>query len=80
MTHTPHSLAAEFPDKAEAIHDLKASDDHFAKLVEKYETVNRAIHRAETRVEPVSDTYEAQLRKQRMTLKDEIHHKLSVDS
>ena len=80
MTHTPHSFAAEFPNKTRAIHSLKMSDDHFAKLVEKYETVSRDIHRAETRFEPVSDTHEAQLRKTRMELKDEIHHQLSVES
>ena len=28
MSHTPHELAEEFPDKVQQIHDLKVSDAH----------------------------------------------------
>ncbi len=72
MTHTPHELAEEFPEYAARIHELKSGNAHFAKLADEYHEVNRAIHRAETRVEPVSDEHEEGLRKRRMTLKDEI--------
>ncbi|MCC5982994.1 MAG: DUF465 domain-containing protein [Rhodobacteraceae bacterium] len=72
MSHTPHELAEEFPNATDAIHDLKLSDAHFARLAEEYHTVNRAIHRAETLVEPVSEQHEHELRRERMRLKDEI--------
>ena len=72
MSNTPHELHEEFPDKAQAIHALKEANGHFAKLVEEYHEVNRAVHRAETRVEPTSDEAEAALRQKRMRLKDEI--------
>ncbi len=72
MSNTPHELHEEFPDKAQAIHALKTSDTHFARLVEEYHDVNRAVHRAETRVEPVSAEAEAALRHKRMRLKDDI--------
>ncbi|WP_224815809.1 YdcH family protein [Hasllibacter sp. MH4015] len=72
MSHTPHELAEEFPDDADAIHALKTSDAHFAKLADAYHEVNRAVHRAETGVEPLDDMAETQLRKERMRLKDEI--------
>ncbi|MEP3347478.1 MAG: DUF465 domain-containing protein [Litoreibacter sp.] len=72
MSHTPHELAEEFPDKAETIHALKESNAHFRKLFEEYHTVNRAVHRAETNIEPTDNAFEASLRKQRMTLKDQI--------
>ena len=72
MTHTPHELAEDFPEDAEKISALKQSDAHFARLIEDYHTVNRAVHRAETQVEPVSDDHETALRRQRMHLKDEI--------
>ena len=72
MTHTPHELAEEFPDQAERISDLKQSDAHFAKLVDEYHEVNRAVHRAETNVEPVEELAEVEMRKQRAALKDEI--------
>ena len=72
MSHTPHELAEGFPEKAAAISALKQSDAHFAKLAEDYHEVNRAVHRAETNVEPVSDAVESDLRKKRAALKDEI--------
>lgn len=72
MTHTPHELAEDFPEYADKIHDLKSRDAYFARLVDEYHTVNRAIHRAETNVEPVSDQAETEMRKRRMILKDEI--------
>lgn len=72
MSHTPHELAEEFPEKAAAISALKQSDAHFAKLAEDYHEVNRAVHRAETNVEPVSEATESDLRKKRAALKDEI--------
>ncbi len=72
MSHTPHELAEEFPEKAALISDLKQSDAHFAKLSEEYHEVNRAVHRAETNVEPVSEQAENDMRKKRAALKDEI--------
>lgn len=72
MSHTPHELADEFPADVSKIHALKSSDAHFSRLVDEYHAVNRTIHRAETRVEAIAEETEAQLRKQRMTLKDDI--------
>ncbi|MGR3617811.1 MAG: YdcH family protein [Paracoccaceae bacterium] len=72
MSNTPHELHEEFPDKADAISDLKQSDAHFAKLADEYHAVNRAVHRAETNVEPISNSAETDLRKKRAVLKDEI--------
>ena len=72
MGHTPHELAADFPDHAEKLHTLKESDAHFAKLYDEYHDVNRSVHRAETNVEPMSDLAMLDLRKQRAHLKDQI--------
>lgn len=72
MTHTPHELAADFPEHTDAIHALREANPHFAKLCESYHEVNRAIHRAETLVEPTSEAHEQELRRERMTLKDEL--------
>ncbi|WP_406645468.1 DUF465 domain-containing protein [Aliisedimentitalea scapharcae] len=72
MSHTPHELAEEFPDKVDAISALKQSDAHFAKLSEEYHEINRAVHRAETNVEPIEELAEVDLRKKRAALKDEI--------
>ena len=72
MSHTPHELAEEFPDSIETMSALKQSDAHFAKLFDAYHDINRAVHRAETNVEPTSDDHITDMRKQRMMLKDQI--------
>ena len=72
MSHVPHELAEEFPQMVEEISALKMSDPHFARLFDEYHVVNRAIHRAETNVEPTDDYNMLEMRKQRMRLKDEI--------
>ena len=73
MSHTPHELAADFPEHADKIHALKQEDAHFARLADEYHEVNRAIHRAETNVEPTDDFNNEQMRKKRMALKDELY-------
>ena len=78
MSHTPHELAEDFPGEGDRISALRQTDAHFARLVEEYHTVNRAVHRAETRTEPMTDAAEDDLRRQRMTLKDEIRRMLDT--
>ena len=73
MSHTPHELAADFPEHADQLHALKLHDTHFQKLADRYHEVNREVHRAETNIEPTSDEHLTNMRKERMTLKDEIY-------
>ncbi|MFN7293898.1 MAG: YdcH family protein [Lysobacteraceae bacterium] len=72
MSHTPHELAVEFPSHVGRMHDLKGSNAHFARLCDEYHEVNRAIHRAESRVDAVTEEHESTLRRQRLALKDQI--------
>ena len=72
MSHTPHELHEEFPDKVEEIHKLKTTNAHFTKIADEYHDINRQIHRMETNVEPASQFAEEDLRKKRLLLKDEI--------
>lgn len=78
MSNTPHELHEEFPEHAAKISELKQSNAHFAKLAEEYHEVNRAVHRAETNVEPMDGLAEVDLRKRRGVLKDEIFHLLTA--
>lgn len=78
MSHVAHELTEEFPEKAAKIHALKQTDAHFARLVDEYHEVNRAVHRAETRVDTLDDAAEGALRQKRMKLKDEIFRTLSA--
>jgi len=77
MSHTPHELAEEFPDKIDVMHTLKQSDAHFSKLADEYHEVNRTVHRAETNIEPMDEMAEVELRKKRAVLKDQIWSILS---
>lgn len=76
MSHTPHELAEEFPEHVDLMHKMREKDAHFAKLVDEYHELNRAVHRAETDLEPTDDLHMAELRKQRMSLKDQIWAKI----
>ncbi len=78
MTHTPHELHEEFPELAAKITELKVADAHFSKLAEEYHEVNRAVHRAETNVEPMEELAEVELRKKRGVLKDELYRLLTA--
>ena len=80
MSHTPHELTEEFPDSLDRLHELKANDPHFARLAEQYHEINRELHRIETDIEPASDTYQTELRKKRLYLKDQIGAMLTASA
>ena len=77
MSHTPHELAEEFPEHVDKMHRLKTENAHFSKLFDEYHEINRAVHRAETNVEPTDDFQMETMRKQRLLLKDEIYGMLA---
>mgnify|MGYP001765223046 CR=1 FL=1 len=72
MSNTPHTLHDEFPADAQKISALKVSNAHFAKLLVDYDEVNDKIHRAETRLDLLTEAEEEVLRKTRSRLKDQI--------
>lgn len=78
MSHTPHELAEEFPEHVEKMSELKTGNAHFQKLFDEYHEINRAVHRAETDVEPTDDLNMETMRKKRMMLKDEIYRMLTA--
>lgn len=72
MSNTPHELAEEFPAQVEKMHQLKLENAHFAKIFDEYHDINRAVHRAETNVEPTDDANMSAMRQKRAHLKDEV--------
>jgi len=72
MSHTPHELHNEFPDDAGLLHDLKVSDSHFKAVADRYHDVNREIHRIEVEVDHASDARLEDLKKQRLSMLDEV--------
>ncbi len=79
MTNIPNEILAEFPEHAARISELKTSNAHFARLYDDYYEVNKAIHRAETDIEPTSDDHLAEMRKERLLLKDQIYAMLIAE-
>lgn len=72
MSLEKHDLIHEMPEAKEAIHQLKTSNNHFAKLFEEYHEVDHAVHRFETGAENCSDEHLENLKKQRLSLKDQL--------
>ncbi|GHD99439.1 hypothetical protein U879_08645 [Defluviimonas sp. 20V17] len=72
MSITPHELHDDFPAEADRIAALKAANAHFARLVDEYHALNRAVHGAETNTHPTDRAHEADMRRKRVALKDEI--------
>ena len=68
MSNTPHTLQEEFPGQQAAISALKVSDPQFAKLLVEYDEVNDKVHRAETRLDLITEEDEEGLRRQRSRL------------
>jgi uncharacterized protein len=67
-----HSLVHEFPEMRDLIHTLKTTDSHFAHVFDKYEAVEHEVHRIEVGTDAASDERLEELKKERLSLKDEL--------
>ena len=74
MLTEKHNLSQEFPEFHDRIHDLKMHNAHFAKLLNEHDELSQAIYRGEIGVEVHADDYMETLKKQRLSLKDELFH------
>jgi len=71
-----HDLAHEFPEHVEAMHTLKMNDAHFAKLFEQYHGITNEVEAMERADLPVNDVLIEEMKKQRVSLKDELYRAL----
>lgn len=67
-----HSLANEFPEHKERIHELKISDMHFLRLFNEYHDVDKEVHHFESGAEATSDEHLETLKVKRLHLKDQL--------
>lgn len=67
-----HPLITEFPEHREAIHALKTDNAHFQHLMDSYEATDKEIIRMEEGIETPEDAVLTDLKKQRLSLKDQI--------
>ena len=67
-----HSLVKEFPERKDKIQKLKTSDGHFSKLFAQYDELEHNVHRIESGAEAASDDRLEELKKKRLSVKDEL--------
>ena len=76
MLGEKHDLIHEFPEYKDKIHELKLSDEHFARLFVEYHELDHEVRRIEEGVETTSDEYLEERKKQRLNLKDQLFEML----
>jgi uncharacterized protein YdcH (DUF465 family) len=76
MSIDNHTLVLEFPELKQRIHTLKTSDHHFARLFDEYNDLDREVRRLEGEGSPRADETMEELKKKRLTLKDELYQML----
>lgn len=67
-----HDLVHELPEYRDKIHEMKQNNTHFAKLFDEYHEVDHEVRRIEQEIETPSDEYTEELKKKRLSLKDEL--------
>ncbi len=71
-----HDLAHEFPEYKDQIHTLKTHNAHFAKLFDEYHQADREVRRMEQGVELATDDELENMKKLRLSLKDQLYSML----
>lgn len=71
-----HDLHHEFPEFAQAIHSMKISNKHFARLFDEYHSTTSQVEGLESKGSPVSDIALEDMKKKRIRLKDELYSML----
>ena len=72
-----HSLLADFPERRDQLHALRQQDQHFARLADEYEALDKRICRIEDGVDPLDENALATLKVERVALKDELVRQLN---
>jgi len=77
MTIEHHSLSEEFGEHKDLIHKLKMNDNHFKRLFDEYDNIDREVIRYEQEVEAACDERIEDAKKKRLKIKDELYQMLS---
>lgn len=78
MSIDNHTLINEFPQLKDKIHALKTSDNHFARRFDEYNDLDREVRRLEGEGSPKADETMDELKRKRLTLKDELYQMLTA--
>lgn len=72
MLTDQHDLVSELPEHKDAIHELKVSNNHFARLLSEYNELDKDILHAEEEIDPTAEAELEEMKKRRLALKDEL--------
>jgi uncharacterized protein YdcH (DUF465 family) len=72
MLETRHDLHSQFPEDGELLARLKVDHPHFRMLSERYDALDKKIHKIEAENEAASDERLEELKKHRLELLDEV--------
>jgi uncharacterized protein YdcH (DUF465 family) len=72
LLNEKHALIHELPEHRDAIHNLKISNRHFARLFDEYHAADDEVHHIETGIKTTADDYLDGKKKQRLHLKDQL--------
>jgi hypothetical protein len=67
-----HDLPHEFAQYRKRIHELKMTNEKFARLYKEYQRVDKEIVRIEMEIEQTPDRFLEERKKLRLHLKDEL--------
>ena len=76
MLGEKHDLINELPEYKDKIHELKTTNNHFARLFDEYHEIEHEVRRMEEGVETPSDEYLEEQKKKRLNLKDKLFEML----
>ncbi|NMH65518.1 YdcH family protein [Shewanella salipaludis] len=71
-----HSLTHEFPEYVDVIAELKHRDSEFATMSKRYSELDNKIRALELTSVPTTDAHFMELKMERLSLKDKLHHRL----
>jgi len=71
-----HILEQEFPEFQSEISQLKGNDPDFMRLLVEYDETDKRIYGLEQQSLPVSDDHFGNLKRHRLTLKDQLYSML----
>ena len=72
MSELGHDLHALFPAQREILHALKLESAHYRDLADRHHKLAQQIYRIEARLDAASDDRLEDLKKQRLSLLDEV--------
>lgn len=80
MLGEKHDLIHELPEYRDRIHELKISNEHFARLFDAYHEIEHEVRKIEEGVETTSDEYLNSLKLKRLQHKDDLFRMITAES